>query len=502
VPQALVALNAEQADARTQGIILIQLLQDQFVKGDNTDRLLNNPTSEAWLWPWEDHLRRLGVRFHFGHRLERLALERDETTPEGWRAVALRLRDGFGEELEVPVERAVLALPVRAAHAALTQTQAAHPGWTPKGDVARILGFPLDTSLGHIGGVQYFLTHDASILPGHLFFPRAPWGLSVVSQAQFWREPRRQELAKHHDIRGVYSAIMADWDTKTSSAKRPDPRKPWEQSEVHGRSARDVAQEGRNDRFAREVWRQLQHALEGKPPAPYRDVMERGQLPTPRYFYMEPLEAMDGAYLLNRVKDWKHRPGWDGVAKCDEAGVKGYGVQLGAVVFAGNHMKTTTRLSTMESANESARHAINALLRADGFEGELCELWPLEDWEVSSAEFLKGMDEELYRKGGPSLIEALGVFEALQGAFPAHAARDIEAWLEPSSCGPLREVLAALGLPRGLDESLFARVLPRAQLGRGEPPTSASTHAWRAAVPGKPKKRKGGRPWRKGGPKE
>jgi hypothetical protein len=100
------------------------------------------------------------------------------------------------------------------------------------------------------------------------------------------------------------------------------------------------------------------------------------------------------------------------------------------------------------------------------------------------------------------LIEALGVFETLQGAFPAHAARDIEAWLDPSSYGPLREVLAALGLPHGLDEALFARLLPRTHPGREEPPTSASTRAWRAAATGKPKKRKGGRPWRKGGLRE
>jgi hypothetical protein len=46
---------------------------------------------------------------------------------------------------------------------------------------------------------------------------------------------------------------------------------------------------------------------------------------------------------------WRHREG-------------GYVVHFDRLVFAGTHMQTFTRLTTMEAANESARHAVNAIL--------------------------------------------------------------------------------------------------------------------------------------------
>ena len=63
-PQALVAMNAEETDARSQGNIVCQLqlkyLEDEF------DRTLNGPTTQAWLREWKRYLKRQGVRFFVG----------------------------------------------------------------------------------------------------------------------------------------------------------------------------------------------------------------------------------------------------------------------------------------------------------------------------------------------------------------------------------------------------------------------------------------------------
>jgi uncharacterized protein with NAD-binding domain and iron-sulfur cluster len=56
-----VAARARGVSARTGGQILCQLLFDAIRVGGKLDRVLNGPTSEAWIHPWENHLRSLGV---------------------------------------------------------------------------------------------------------------------------------------------------------------------------------------------------------------------------------------------------------------------------------------------------------------------------------------------------------------------------------------------------------------------------------------------------------
>lgn len=70
-PQALVAMDALETDARTQGVVYCQLLIDALIEGVQSNRTLSGPTSEAWLHHWKRYLRRQGVRF-FSGRLEAL----------------------------------------------------------------------------------------------------------------------------------------------------------------------------------------------------------------------------------------------------------------------------------------------------------------------------------------------------------------------------------------------------------------------------------------------
>jgi hypothetical protein len=77
-PQALIAMNAEETDARSQGNIVCQLqlhyLKNQF------DRSLNGPTTRVWIREWKRYLTRQGVRFFVGE-LGKLEWCRDELIP-------------------------------------------------------------------------------------------------------------------------------------------------------------------------------------------------------------------------------------------------------------------------------------------------------------------------------------------------------------------------------------------------------------------------------------
>ena len=110
--------------------------------------------------------------------------------------------------------------------------------------------------------------------------------------------------------------------------------------------------------------------------------------------------------LINRAGEFRQRPG-----KPDE-----YHVNDGRIVFAGNYMQTYTRLTTMESANESARHAVNAILEDAGFDGDPCMIAPPELHEFQDLRWLVELDERLWELGLPhalDIVDAERVFALL-----------------------------------------------------------------------------------------
>ena len=78
-------------------------------------------------------------------------------------------------------------------------------------------------------------------------------------------------------------------------------------------------------------------------------------------------------------------------------------------------MKTHTRLTTMEAANESARHAVNAILREaervepTGRAGNLCTIWPLYEREIEDLRLLRDLDARLMERGLPHCLDILGL---------------------------------------------------------------------------------------------
>ncbi|WP_437604578.1 NAD(P)-binding protein [Sorangium sp. So ce834] len=571
-PQALVAMDAEHCDARTQANVYLQLLLDQVLGGQYTDCILSGPTSHAWLIPWRKHLEEnLDVKFHQGELLsitgtgkklevlvrgQRLALpdadyhvvaldavaaervtrwwnssemstlphdgvprelrgftsyittqlpaglgryelavtytsplslqeaddklrnllrrvqaaEDDESLEQRERSVfrsatystgqtvqepegvpELRLHFWFDRRVgphEVKILETVLrrwarpAEDVRLTSESAQQFPQAVRVTTPRLPGQRYGDAPGDR-LQTFTGVQYYFDQDFKLVRGHVYFPDTEWGLSAVSQSQFW-------VGKHFDaitprIRGVLSVDIG------SCCRR---------SSFTGKSLMDSSP----DEIQREVWRQIKDSLRTirGAAAPVTNL----PLPEPLYYHLDSnlvfagsaLRANRTPFLINRVGDWDNRPRcmpWvPGRSKLgngertDGTGLwqaphGGYRVHEDKVVFCGSYMRTFTRMNTMEAANESARHAVNAILdhmasthRSEdleraGITGDYCDIWDIEEHELDDLAFFKRVDEMLFRAGKPHIADILQFDKIADVAHP-----------DPS---PGQSLLAALG---------------------------------------------------------
>jgi hypothetical protein len=420
-PQALVAMDARDGDARTQGAVFAQLLLDNLRPGGYRDGTLNGPTSEAWLKHWRRYLEAQGVEFIHG-KLEDFRLI---TGQGGKRFVFPKVscyEPRYTEQHEDPPLMPgyfVLALPAQEARRMARKYVKAfgESGVPGNEDLKRLatqrgFGEPFSDAserrrggreqadesadlvrarprgqLRHMVGIQFFFDEDISWLDGHAYFASSKWGLSSISQVRFWEERHDWE----HGYRGILSVVIGVLDQPGHNAPSA-----WNATPAQ---------------IAAEVWEQIERAA------------GRGRtLPKPRYFHLDssikPV-LKDGRvayyenqtpYQINLVGQWDYRPG---ELSGDARG--GHYSVVDGIVCAGTHMKTYTRLTTMEAANESARHAVNAILiKADEpTRRSPCEIWPIEERESDDLKFLKEVDDELHVRGVDHFLQILGVDEVI-----------------------------------------------------------------------------------------
>ncbi len=534
-PRALVGLQADKADARTFGDVAVQLVLDQLRSDTYRDGTLNGPTSVAWLEHWRRYLQDQGVRFERGRLLD-LRL-----TPEG-KVQALEMSYGHngGGYSVWPAQNAhyyVLAVsPVEARQLSVSLREQARtlgaqvPSlWAEFGasdflatctmlDVDGHVFEPKDLGderlggvLQHYSGIQYFLDQDHSLFAGHAYYPDAPWALSSISQVQFRMDPPDPK----DGYRGVVSVDVGSWNTLglcQRSAWRSSGKQLAEEVWQQICASMGVGEPGDERRPSTPRWYHIdegilragaEHGLSvalGLANLPPNDTDaiakgDKGAILRAKYRQQaedSPILAIDRAaaelrakakpgmpyfnrtpYLVSLAGAWARSPGRPGDYRLT------YGV-----VMAGTHMRTHTRLATMEAANESARHAVNAILadyrqrvskgereRTDIRVGEPCETWPLVDRELEDLTFLKKVDAALLRQGLPHMFEILEVEQIVDELVPrgegVEGAREgqvdvvdkIVGVLEqlgaakPSSAGafmlaPLQALLASLRLRR------------------------------------------------------
>ncbi|WP_019931769.1 FAD-dependent oxidoreductase [Nocardia sp. BMG111209] len=345
----LVAAKDDLASTRTIGAMGEQFLGNPLEVGNDgpLDRVLNGPTSEAWIDPWVARLRDLGVRFETA---ELRGLDVD-----GGRISGARLADGRS----VDADHYVLAVPVEVARGL----------WTPEILAVRPeLGAMDRLTVDWMTGIQFYLRRPATIARGHTAYIDSPWSLTSIAQNQFWP---RTPLPGRGDgtVADCLSVDISNWNT-------PGIRT--------GKTAKQcTAQE-----ISREVWAQLQAHLKGH--AELRDAdLHSWFLDSGISWDAAGNSANADPLLINTVGSWAARPVTHGA--------------LENLFLAGDYVRTGVDLATMEGACEAARTAVNALLDVAGSNAERCRVFSL--YRAVELEPMRQLDIARYTAGQPNMFD-------------------------------------------------------------------------------------------------
>jgi hypothetical protein len=457
--RVLVALDAEWAEAHTCGITYAQLLSQALVPTPRNYCTLNAPTSEAWFFHWRKHLERLGVKFHHA-RLKELKLKRSGYLGREWLVAEVEFLDGrkcchrrIGRwqhprpcyfvlaadlvsanqvtkglprvgVLEKLEEFTCTAPPKPRAHEAPVRRD-------PQKETGRFLWDRLQT----LSGVQFFYKHQLNIFDGYTYCTGEPWGLSAISSQIVWEH---RPILRLNDFQSLLSVDVGDWKKRSLKTYK---------------SAWDSSPE----ELAGEVWRQFLRSLRGHKP---HEAPIPVDPPEADWIHIDEfLEYGEGGrlvrnkapFLIPVAGDWGRRPGpepWDPTPGAPpsppteqspevwQAPHGGYPVHWDRLVFAGTWLKTFTRLTTMESANESGRHAVNAIIdhalcarqrespnvhtlklvlkNQQGYYpttplGDYCRIWNPEMNELPDIQVLREADAYSFSNGLPHPWDLLGV---------------------------------------------------------------------------------------------
>ncbi|MFG2969660.1 FAD-dependent oxidoreductase [Streptomyces sp. NPDC048288] len=358
----LVATRAEIASTRTVGRVIIEALilwglLGRGMDGDaDIDRVLNAPTSEAWIDPWETHLRSLGVEFVLGTEVR-------EVVYDGGRVTGVRVaaRDG-SRGRTITADHYVSALPVE--HARVTwgpALRAADP------QLARCDALQTDW----MTGVMFYLRTPTPVVHGHINCLDSPWAVTGIGQTQFWDG---RDFARDYgdgQAHECLSTIISEWD------------KP---GILYGKTARECTK----DEIVSELWAQLKDGLNDSGKTTLRDEDRLG-------WFMDPaVTGLGGPDPQNREQLLIHPTGTLYNRPSARTAVPNF-------FLAGDYVHTDVDLATMEGANESARRAVNALLDADGSTAARCHLWEL--FRPPEMEPLKRIDDVRYRLGLPNTFD-------------------------------------------------------------------------------------------------
>ena len=349
--RCLVAAKANAANVRAGGVVLTQLMYGSFADAPSFDRLLDGPTSQVWISAWHDYLAGRGVVFEYQSTVS--AIDCSAGRISGVHSTA-----ADGCTAVHSADYYVCALPIEYTAPLLTPAMlAADPA---------LAGIPLIAgNVYDMTGIQFYLPQDIPLVNGHILLVDSPWALTGISQHQFWPGIDFSHLGDG-SAAGILSVDISDWDAEGVCVVNPDPSLPPNpDGKPHYKTARQCTQ----DEVALEVWTQLRQSLTQADGSCLLPLAQH-----PRYFIdpgmvFDPTPVSnDSRLFVNVVGSWNHRP--DAATKIPN------------FFLASDYVRTNTNLATMESANEAARRAVNALITAAGINAPPCQVWALPVPEV------------------------------------------------------------------------------------------------------------------------
>jgi uncharacterized protein with NAD-binding domain and iron-sulfur cluster len=325
----LVAAQAHEMSARTGGYILLQLLFDLSRVGGHADRLLDAPTSQAWIDPWVAHLRGVGVDLHE-------------------QAAAVGIHVSHGRIASVTVEQAGARQTITADH---------YVAAMPVEQLVKVVSPALKVAEPRLAklhllrtrwmnGVMLYLHHDVPVVNGHTIYTDSDWALTSVSQHQFWPHVDFAQLGDG-TVGGVLSVDVSDWERPSRRLGKP-------------------ASMCTADEIKAEVWAQLKDHLNDGAHVVLDDANLAGAFLDEDITFPNPSAAANAEPLLvNTAGSWANRP--DAVTSIPN------------LFLASDFVRTNTDLATMEGANEAARRAVNGILDATDSAAKRCDVWKLRE---------------------------------------------------------------------------------------------------------------------------
>lgn len=345
--RTLVAARAETASTKTGGNIFLQLMFDIAQPGTSSDRILNAPTNDAWITPWENYLKDKGVKINLNcptvyvntknQKIESVKISKE------------------GKDIDVAADYYLFAVPVE------VMANLLNPD-VIKIDPTLNTIKQLSDSVSWMNGAQFYLTKDVQINQGHTIYIDTPWAVTSISQKQFWPNV---DLSNYGDgtVKGILSVDISDWDSPGI---------------LYNKSAKECTKE----EIIKEIWAQLKRSLNVEGAIVLTDdTLHNWYLDADIEFDIpkknkEPL-------LVNTINSWDLRP-------------YAY-TRIPNMFLASDYVKTYTDLATMEGANEAAKRAVNCIIDSSGVSAKKCKLWDLhEPWIFS---FYRWKDKRRYKKG-------------------------------------------------------------------------------------------------------
>lgn len=392
ITRTLVAAKPRLVSTRTGGDILLQLIFQMANPFTTTDRVLNAPTNEAWLYPWRDYLIEKGVKYHHHQKLKEVHCQ-PGNEHQAASISGLTVANSKGEEQKVSGDYYIMAVPVEVMAPLLNDD-------ILKADQQLEGVQKLAQDVQWMTGMQFYLKEDIRIARGHMMVINSPWAVTAISQPQFWDRINMEDYGDG-EVKGLISVDISDWDQKGFNGK--------------------AAKECTKQEIMEEVWCQLSLGLrDNDQPLLSADMVVSCNLDrdinyspaTPKDELMDvsklkdcPLEILEGfkslyvpgtskdhfktvdkePLLVNNTRTWDLRP----EAYCN----------IPNLLFASDYVRTHTDLASMEGANEAARRSVNTIIERSGSSAAKCKIWNLhEPWLLWP---FRWYDRRRFKKGLP-----------------------------------------------------------------------------------------------------
>ncbi|NIJ52763.1 hydroxysqualene dehydroxylase [Dyadobacter arcticus] len=406
--RTLVAANAKLASTKTGGDIFIQLLFNIANPGMHTDRVLNGPTNQVWLKPWEEYLTKKGVRFFKGALVEKLICK-------GGKVTGVQIKDWQKENRNEPSaydppasgDYYLLATPVEVAAVVIPDEVKKDNGSLEHID-------ELAKDVAWMNGIQFYLNKELDVVKGHCIYVDSEWALTSISQLPFWGDYDIQ-LRGDGNVKSILSVDISDWDEPYPALpKGHSPGQPV--LNASGLAPMKANECQTYDEIEQRVWEQLKRSLNVDGVEILTDDMKTGSYADGdkiyKGYYLDhslneevtpaakddtasvPGKKQPGKFtlvdheplLINTVNSWASRP---------DAFLPG----MSNLFLASDYVRTNTDLATMEGANEAARRAVNCIIDLSGADVPACEIWNLHE-PIFFVPF-KWYDAWRYRQGMP-----------------------------------------------------------------------------------------------------